>query len=123
MKAVPNISEAEWEIMKVLWAKSPLRSQEIVAALPEDITWKPKTTQTLINRLTDKGAIGYERHGKNHYYYPKVRQRDCIAAESLEFLDRICDGSLTPMVASLIKKKKVSEKEIEELRKLLEKKE
>lgn len=88
--------------------------------MPEDIAWTPKTTQTLINRLTHKGAISYEKHGKNHYYYPKVRQRDCIAAESVEFLDRICDGALTPMVASLIKKKKLSQSEIEELRKLLE---
>ena len=64
MKQIPKISESEWQIMKLLWAKSPSTANEIVKALSATTAWKPKTIKTLINRLVKKQALGYEKKGR-----------------------------------------------------------
>lgn len=119
MKSVPDITEAEWEIMRILWEGSPLRVQEVSQRLPEGTGWHPKTTQTLLNRLVRKKALDYEKRGKNHYYFPLVRQEDCVTAKSRDFLERMFGGSIRPMVAHFIENNELSETEREELQKLL----
>lgn len=54
---LPKISEAELEIMKVLWLKSPQTANEIIEELEDPMDWKPKTIRTLINRLVQKEAV------------------------------------------------------------------
>ncbi|MEJ9132311.1 BlaI/MecI/CopY family transcriptional regulator, partial [Bacillus thuringiensis] len=51
MKELPKISEAELEVMKVLWSKSPQTANEVIEELEKNMDWKPKTIRTLINRL------------------------------------------------------------------------
>ena len=60
MKKIPKISEAEWEVMKLLWSKNPLTANKIVEVLSRKKPWKPKTIKTLLNRLANKEAIGYD---------------------------------------------------------------
>ncbi|PGO48337.1 BlaI/MecI/CopY family transcriptional regulator, partial [Bacillus thuringiensis] len=57
MKELPKISEAELEVMKVLWANSPQTANEVIEALEVKMDWKPKTIRTLINRLVHKEAV------------------------------------------------------------------
>ncbi len=52
MEGKPQISGAEWKVMNLLWAKSPLTANHIVEVLTAEMSWKPKTIRTLINRLT-----------------------------------------------------------------------
>ncbi len=56
MQEKPSISDAEWEVMKVLWAQSPATAEKVVKALESKTTWKPKTVMTLINRLASGTA-------------------------------------------------------------------
>jgi BlaI family penicillinase repressor len=124
MKTVPKISETEWEVMQVLWTNSPLSAGEIVEALVAvDPTWHPKTAKTLLNRLVTKKALGYEKVGRSYLYRPLVQEADCAIAESESFLDRVFGGSLKPMLAHLVERKKLSAAEIRELKRLLEGKE
>ena len=124
MKPIPNIAKIEWEVMQVLWAKSPRSSAEIIEALKEvDPTWHPKTAKTLLNRLVKKGALGFDKEGRSYLYRPLVKQADCAVAESESFLDRVFGGSLKPMLAQLVARKKLSAAEIRELKRLLEGKE
>jgi BlaI family penicillinase repressor len=121
MKFVPNISETEWQVMQVLWAKAPLSAAEVIAALTTgDPTWHPKTAKTLLNRLVKKKALGYEKEGRAYLYRPLVREADCAVAESESFLDRVFGGSLKPMLAHFVERKKLSAAEIRELKRLLE---
>jgi len=121
MNAIPRISETEWEIMQVLWARGPAGSQEIIDALiARDATWHPKTAKTLINRLVKKQALGYRKEGRAYIYRPLVKEEDCVTAESKSFLDRVFGGSLQPMLAHFVEHRKLSRREIGELRKLLE---
>ena len=82
MKNTPNISDAEWLVMRVLWGKSPGTTSDVVEALAASTTWKPKTILTLLNRLVKKGALAYDKRGKAYHYYPLVEEVDCIRAEN-----------------------------------------
>lgn len=121
MKNSPRISETEWEIMQVIWNLGTATSQEIVAALQaDDPSWHPKTAKTLINRLVKKKAVGYRKEGRGYLYRPLVKQEDCVTAESESFLERVFGGSLKPMLAHFVEEGKLSKKEINELKTLLD---
>lgn len=121
MQQHPKISEAEWQVMKLLWAKHPATANEIVEKLEGSASWKPKTIKTLINRLVGKNAVGFEKQGKRYLYYPLVEEGRIVREESRSFLNRYFGGTLKPMLASLIENRELSRKEIEELKEILEK--
>ena len=124
MKPIPKISETEWEVMQVLWAKSPLAAGEIIDALmAADSTWHPKTAKTLLNRLVRKKALGFQKDGRAYLYRPLVKEVDCVKAVSESFLERVFGGSLTPLLAHFVEHRKLSAAEIRELKRLLEDKE
>lgn len=123
MELPPRISDTEWEIMKILWQRSPLNSQEIIASLTsQDPSWHPKTAKTLLNRLVKKKALAYEQAGRAYLYRPLVQEGDCVRAEAESFLQRVFGGSLQPMLAHFVEQNKLSPKELAELKRLLEKK-
>jgi BlaI family penicillinase repressor len=120
MKKVPRISETEWEVMKIVWAQAPCSAGRIVEALTEaDSTWHPKTVKAFLNRLVRKGALGFRKEGRAYLYRPAVREEDCVDAASESFLERVFGGSLKPMLAHFVERKKLSDDEIRELRRLL----
>src|SRR5438552_17818033 len=123
MKRIPKISEAEWEVMKVLWAKAPLSAGEIIAALSTQDVWHPKTVKTLLNRLMKKKALGFQKEGRAYLYRPLVKEVDCVKAVSASFLERVFGGSLQPMLAHFVEHRNLSAAEIRELKRLLEEKE
>ena len=122
MKKMPKISESEWHVMKLLWAKSPSTANDIVDALSKRTTWKPKTVKTLLNRLVMKKALGFKKKGREYHYYPLVDEAACVRAESRSFLSRVYGGALTPMLASFLEDEDLSREEIEELKSILDKK-
>jgi len=122
MKSFPRISGAEWEVMKAVWQGFPCTAEEIIARLVQiDPGWHPKTTRTFLNRLIKKRALAFEKEGRAYLYKPLVTERECIDAASESFLDRVFGGSLKPMLAHFVEQKKLSAKEIRELRDILNK--
>jgi BlaI family penicillinase repressor len=123
-KKIPRISEAEWEVMKVVWAKGPCSAGEIVDALTSAGPDRhPKTIKTYLTRLTAKKALGFRRDGRGYLYRPLVTESECVKAVSESFLERVFGGSVRPMLAHFVEQKKLSADEIQELKQLLEKKE
>jgi BlaI family penicillinase repressor len=121
MKNVPRISETEWQVMKAVWAKAPCSAGDVIEALTRrDPDWHPKTVRTLLNRLVAKEALGFTHEGRAYLYRPLVTEADCADAASDSFLERVFGGSLEPMLAHFVERKKLSRSQIEELRKLLE---
>ncbi|HPN84839.1 MAG TPA: BlaI/MecI/CopY family transcriptional regulator [Victivallales bacterium] len=118
MKKVPNISEAEWEVMKVLWKRNPMTAQEIICELRET-EWHPKTVKTLIARLVKKGAVGYKSEGRTYLYSPLIKEKSSVIRETQSLLDRLFGGSLAPMVAQFVESKKLSNEELDELSRIL----
>ena len=124
MGMLPSISEAEWEVMRVLWqrGKDPLTAQEIVDELAPRKEWSPRTVKTMLNRLVKKGALGFKAEGKRYLYSAKVSQEQCVRQESRSFLDRVFGGSAAPMLNYFVQNAKLSDQEMAELRKLLDSK-
>ncbi|MBP8303953.1 MAG: BlaI/MecI/CopY family transcriptional regulator [Phycisphaerae bacterium] len=123
MRRIPRISEAEWQVMKPLWAKSPQTANQIVEALSGVTSWHPKTIRTLLNRLIQKKALGFDRRGREYLYYPLVEREACARAESRGLLRRVFDGAVRPMLASMIESEDLSAEDIRELKRILKKKE
>ncbi len=121
MKIVPRISETEWEIMRVVWARHPATATEIITTLiQQDATWHPKTARTLLARLVRKQALDCELRGRAYVYEPRLTERECVRVASESFVDRVFGGSLMPMLAHFVQARRLTKKDLEELRGLLE---
>ena len=119
MAALPQISEAEFEVMKIVWKYAPVNTNEITEHLTRTTSWSPKTIQTLIKRLVNKGALSYEKQSRVFVYTPLVDMNEYIGQESSSFLKRFYDGNISKMLSSYIESDKLSENEIDTLRSLL----
>jgi len=120
---MPPISEAEWLVMKVLWKRSPQTANEVADALDSHTKWKPKTVKTLLSRLVQKRALGFERAGKAYRYRPLVSADACARSRRRTLLRRVYDGAVTPMLAAFIEDEDLTPQDIAELRRLLDRKE
>lgn len=121
MKTLPQISEAEFEVMKIIWKHAPISTNEITEKLTRTTKWSPKTIQTLIKRLVTKGALSYEKQSRVFVYTPLIEEKEYIGQESHSFLERYYDGDITAMLSAYIENDKLSESEINTLRSLLAK--
>ena len=122
MGTLPQISEAEYEVMKIVWKYAPVSTNEITEKLLRTTAWSPKTIQTLIKRLVAKGALTYEKQSRMFVYTPLINENEYVRQESISFLKRFYDGNITTMLSAYITDEKLSKEEIEQLRSILEKK-
>ncbi|OPJ61343.1 CopY/TcrY family copper transport repressor [Clostridium chromiireducens] len=120
MVEIPKISEAEWEVMKIVWADSPRTSNQIIEALESMKDWKPKTIKTLISRLVSKNALGFKEEGRKYLYYPLVNENECIRAENQTFLSKVYNGAIKNMLVSFLKESDLSKEDIEDLKRILD---
>lgn len=115
-----QISEAESIVMDVLWRQHPRGADDVVSALAESRQWQEPTIKTLLNRLLNKGAITAEKQGRRYLYTPVLKREDWLIDESESLLERLFGGRVAPLVAHFSEHRKLSRKDIAELRKLLE---
>jgi len=115
-----QISEAESAVMEVLWQRQPLAAEDVVSALADSRQWQEATIKTLLNRLLKKGAIRASKDGRRYLYAPVLKRQAWMLGESQGLLVRLFDGRVAPLVAHFSEHRKLSRKDIAELRKLLE---
>lgn len=111
-----KISDAELEILEVLWAADgALNANEIRARLNEKKDWERTTVLTLIRRLLDKGVIAQEKR-EVYYYSPCVERSSYVKEETKSFLNKFFKGNAKNLAAALIEDENLSREDIEELR-------
>ena len=115
-----QISDAESVVMDVLWRKHPLTAEDVVTALARSQHWQEATIKTLLNRLLKKGAIAASKEGRRYLYSPQLRREDWVLDESRGLLDRLFGGRVAPLVAHFSEQRKLSRRDVADLRKLLE---
>lgn len=120
MPQAPKISEAEWDVMNVVWEDHPITAQDVYDQLQARTGWALRTVKTLLARLVKKGALGYEVDGKRYRYHARVNREECVRAESASFLQRVLAGSASPALAYFVREGRLSPQEIQELRELLD---
>ncbi len=119
MRDLPQISEAEFEVMKIIWKYAPISTNAIIEQLTKTTHWSPKTIQTLLKRLVNKGALTYEKQSRMFVYTPTVQENEYLNQKSHSFLKRYYDGDLTAMVSAFIENDRLSTAELDTLRSLL----
>ena len=120
MAVSPQISDAEWEVMKTVWDAQPVATSDVCQRLAAEHGWAPRTIKTMLNRLVNKGALAYEVDGKRFLYRATVNRNACVRHESKSFLARVFDGSVTPAIVHLLSHSKLSNDELTELRRILD---
>lgn len=120
MRSDIEVSEAESVVMEVLWGRHPAAAEEVVAALSGRQDWQEATIKTLLNRLLNKGAIRADKEGRRYLYSPVLEREAWLSRQSESLLDRWFDGRVAPLVAHFSAQRRLSERDIEELKKLIE---
>ena len=113
------ISEAEAVVMEVLWRAAPRSAEEILAEVGPAQDWQEGTVKSLLNRLLKKKAVKAERDGRRYLYEPLLSREKYVSQESKGLLDRLFDGRVAPLVAHFSEQRKLTKKDVAELRKLL----
>lgn len=102
MNVLPQISDAEWYILKVLWGKDLCSIKQITAELQSEKQWNANMVRALIVRLMDKGVVAADTHHRPYYYYPTVPRITYVERSLQSFLNRVYDGSASQLLVDLL---------------------
>ena len=116
----PQISDAESQVMDLLWQRAPQTAEELATALGSTQGWQPATVKTLLNRLLNKGAVAADKEGRRFLYRPLLQREDWVGRQASGLLDRLFGGSLAPLVAQFASQRKLKPEDIAELRAMLD---
>lgn len=112
-----KISEAEMEIMKIVWSSSEeITTNDILNCLPKDNSWKLTTVLTLASRLVKKGILKTDKRGKANYYTKVMSEEEYKGVQSRIFLEEMHSGSIKSFIATLYNGEKVNKRDLEELK-------
>jgi BlaI family transcriptional regulator, penicillinase repressor len=121
MKKLPRISEAEWEVLTVLWRKAPLTASQVFVELGQR-AWKLNTVRTFLARLEKKKVIAAKSGADGKAFSPSIDREHCIREASQSFLDRVFEGATGSLLVHFVRSKRLSESELAELQEILEQK-
>ena len=110
-----SLSDGEWKLMNLLWEEAPRTISQLVVVLKNDTGWTKGTIFMMLSRLKDKGAVSFEIDGRSKLYYPILEREDAALCETESFLDKVYDGSIGLMVASMAGQKTLTKEDIDDL--------
>ena len=114
--AAPKVFESEYRFCLILWEHEPVKSTELVKLCEEKLGWKKATTYTVIKRLSERGVLKSE----NAVVASLVSKSEVQAAEIDELVERTFEGSLPAFVAAFTRNRKLSFKEVEQIRQMID---
>ncbi|MCI9553499.1 MAG: BlaI/MecI/CopY family transcriptional regulator [Acutalibacter sp.] len=120
MSNLPQISDAEFMVMNIIWKYAPINTNDIVEQLSKDKEWSPKTIQTMLSRLEKKGVIAHEKDSRVFVYFPIIKKDEYFEAAGKKFANRFFDGAVNQMVVSLLNQQDLTAKEINDLQAILD---
>jgi CopY/TcrY family copper transport repressor len=115
-----HITDAEWEVMRVVWAHGSVTSREIIEILESKMQWKAPTIKTLLGRLVEKGALNTEQEGRKYIYSANIEEKEAVRSFSNDIFDRICRKNVGNVIESIIKDHTLSFDDIQRLEEILE---
>lgn len=118
-KSVKPITQAELDVMDVLWTESPLAASDVASRLSQK-NWNIRTVKTLLSRLAEKEVVGTEQDGRRYLYSPLVSKKAYAQGAVRKLTNRLFGGRAAPLVAHLAEGKGLSDQDIADLEALLE---
>jgi BlaI family transcriptional regulator, penicillinase repressor len=122
MNRTPPVTDAEWEVMNVLWDESPRTANDVIETLSERMKWHATTVKTLLSRLVKKGVVKYRSEGNRYLYFAAIPRQRYVREESASFIDRVFGGETTPALMHFVRNTRLTTEEIDELRRILDEK-
>jgi BlaI family transcriptional regulator, penicillinase repressor len=117
-----KVSDAELEVLKVLWQRGPALVREVAEALTRrHRQWAYTTVLTLLSRLRDKGFVKQTRNGAGaaHVFAAAVTREQLLGRQLTDLADRVCDGMASPLVQALVHNRQLKREDIADLRRML----
>ena len=114
-----DISNAEFEVLDVLWDASPATSSDIVERLNQKKPWHDKTVKTLLSRLVKKGVVDFDKAQRQYLYRPLIAREDYTKKEASSFVSRLFKGKVAPLVAGFANQNSLSQQDVDELKALI----
>lgn len=114
-----ELSKAEFEVLEALWKDYPASASDIIARISNDNSWHEKTIKTLLSRMTKKGAVEFEKQGRQYIYTPTIARADYTLKQSKSFLERFFSGRIAPLVSGFAKSEALSQQDIDELKNVI----
>lgn len=113
---IPKVYESEYRFCLILWEHEPVKSTELVKLCEEQLGWKKATTYTVIKRLSERGVLKSE----NAVVTSLVSKSEIQAAEIDELVEKTFEGSVPAFIAAFTRNHKMSAKEIQEIRDMID---
>lgn len=117
-----EITDSEWEVMRVVWTRTKATSKEIISVLQDKKDWKPATTKTFIGRLVKKGALNTETVGNKFIYTAAVSEEESLKSLKAGLFNHICNTAVGKTIADLIKESTLSHDDIAMIEEILKSK-
>ena len=118
-KTETEVTEAEWEILNIVWEKEPCAAGTVQEALIDRKDWAYTTVKLTMNRMVKKGFLEIEKIRNLHLFRACISRAEARRGELRKMLDRAFGGALTPMLKFLIEQEGLSAEETAELRELV----
>ncbi len=122
--AKEEITQSEWQIMEVIWAdEAPLTSSEVYKRLQGDVDMSKRMVRVLMNRLNQKGILGYtvdEQDSRVYHYYALKPKAECVEEKTRKFVESYFKGSQKNAMAALLQNAKLTKEQLRELEEILE---
>lgn len=116
-----TLTKSEWAVMEALWAKSPAPLSHVIKLMGSTVSWGYRTYATHLNKLCEKGAVGFEIDRGDKMYYPLVTREECVRQESQAVFEKVTQRTAKDLLLCMIREGGLSQKDHEELLDLLEK--
>lgn len=122
MSEYASISEAEWEIMRIIWANPSIATKEIIQIIQQKKAWSTSTIKTLLARLVEKHYIDSTKIGKGFSYVAVIPEEHTVARMAHEACLKLCDTKIPSYIYTIVAETPISRKDIDRLQQLLEEK-
>ncbi|MGT2749484.1 CopY/TcrY family copper transport repressor [Streptococcus orisasini] len=114
-----TISNAEWEIMRVVWTKGQTTSAEIIDVLSQKTEWTASTVKTLLKRLTDKGYLKTKKNGRQFLYSASFSEEESINNQADDLFAKFCQRKHVAILEHLLAETPMTAEDVSQLQALL----
>lgn len=115
-----RLSDSEWKIADCLWENGSMTITELTRELDPETGWSKNTIITLLKRMVDKGAVTFIQDDRAKRFCPSIDRAEAELEETTTFLDKVYKGNVGLMISNLIGSKKITDEQLEELRRIIE---
>ncbi|HVC97382.1 MAG TPA: BlaI/MecI/CopY family transcriptional regulator [Pirellulales bacterium] len=122
MSDAPRISDAEWDVMEVVWKLGAATAANVIDELARSRDWNHRTIRTMLSRLVAKGILRREEDGQRSVYRPAISRQLCVRQEGRSFLRKIFEGDAASLLVHFARGARIGTEDLEKLRRILDEK-